>query len=198
MTSVTWYDNNASSLASRYESLRSDEVHGVLAKLLPAIDVGTALDVGAGSGRDAAWLARQGFEVWAVEPSKGLRDEGHRRHESLGIQWLEDSLPDLRQVTAKGRRFNLILLSAVWMHIPPNKRHPSLERLLSLLTPSGILAITIRIGPAERERDLYRIDLSEFKDQIEAKGASIIAESVSADSLERSEIRWFEAAIKRQ
>ena len=36
---------------------------------------GRALDVGAGTGRDAAWLARLGFQVVAVEPSGVLR--GH-------------------------------------------------------------------------------------------------------------------------
>lgn len=34
-----------------------------------------ALDVGAGSGRDAAWLCDLGYEVVTVEPARGMRGE---------------------------------------------------------------------------------------------------------------------------
>ena len=38
-----------------------------------------ALDVGAGSGRDAAWLASLGYEVVAAEPAAGMRREASKR-----------------------------------------------------------------------------------------------------------------------
>lgn len=38
-----------------------------------------ALDVGAGSGRDAAWLASWGYEVVAAEPAAGMRREASKR-----------------------------------------------------------------------------------------------------------------------
>jgi protein-L-isoaspartate O-methyltransferase len=41
---------------------------------------GTVLDVGAGSGRDAAWFAARGHDVVAVEPTSAMRSEGQHRH----------------------------------------------------------------------------------------------------------------------
>ena len=34
------------------------------------------------------------------------------------VTWLDDSLPELSRLRALGHRFDLVLLSAVWMHVP--------------------------------------------------------------------------------
>ena len=44
---------------------------------------GLTADVGAGSGRDAAWLQAHGFPVVAFEPSRALIREGMRRHPAI-------------------------------------------------------------------------------------------------------------------
>jgi SAM-dependent methyltransferase len=66
---------------------------------LPATP-GAALDVGSGSGRDAAWLARSGWLVVAVEPVEALLAGARRLHGERGIYWLNDSLPCLERVQA--------------------------------------------------------------------------------------------------
>lgn len=71
MALIPHYEQNASSLANQYESLSFQDVHGSLLDLLPAPG-STVLDIGAGSGRDAAWFAANGYEVVAVEPSDGM------------------------------------------------------------------------------------------------------------------------------
>ena len=55
-----------------------------------------------------------------------------------------DALPDLRTLRALGRRFDLILLSAVWMHVAPKGRERAFRILSELLGPSGLLVITLR------------------------------------------------------
>ena len=54
---VAAYDSRANMLAGRYEAVSSERM---LAEVLPVIPGGgdgrLALDVGAGTGRDAAWL----------------------------------------------------------------------------------------------------------------------------------------------
>ena len=57
-----------------------------------------------------------------------------------------DALPDLRTLRALGRRFDLILLSAVWMHVAPKGRERAFRILSELLGPSGLLVITLRLG----------------------------------------------------
>src|SRR5690606_22691127 len=57
----------------------------------------TALDIGAGSGRDSAWFAQQGYDVVAVEPSPLLMEEAKERHPHKNIHWLQDKMPDLHK-----------------------------------------------------------------------------------------------------
>ena len=69
---IRWYDQNVSDVSRRYESVPAETVHGWLVDLLPSAPA-LVLDVGAGTGRDAAWLASRGLEVTAVEPSGAMR-----------------------------------------------------------------------------------------------------------------------------
>lgn len=73
--SLAWYDGNAAAVAAAYEAVDPEQLHGWFAALLPASPA-LVLDVGAGTSRDAAWLAQLGHDVVAVEPSAALRAEG--------------------------------------------------------------------------------------------------------------------------
>ena len=94
--------------------------------------------------RDSNWLAARGWEVVAVEPS-ALRDQAARDSHQR-VVWMNDALPDLRTLRALGRRFDLVLLSAVWMHVAPKGRERAFRILSELLGPSGLLVITLRRG----------------------------------------------------
>lgn len=91
---IDWYEAHAASVAERYEALSFPEVHNWLLYRLPQRRDTTVLDIGAGTGRDAAWLAERGHEVVAVEPSEALRREGQHGHPHPRIRWLNDRLPD--------------------------------------------------------------------------------------------------------
>ena len=110
--SLRWYDANAGVLAHAYEAIEPEQLHSWLIDLLPTAPA-LVLDVGAGTGRDAAWLARLGYSVVAVEPSNAMRAEGQSRHPEINVTWIEDFLPALTATYRRGLAFHLILLSAV-------------------------------------------------------------------------------------
>jgi SAM-dependent methyltransferase len=153
---IRWYDQNVSDVSRRYESVAAETVHGWLVDLLP-IAPALVLDVGAGTGRDAAWLASRGLEVVAVEPSGAMRVEAQRLHPSPSIRWITASLPSLDRVLRLGLSFDLILLSAVWMHVPPTDRTRAFRNLVTLLKPGGCIAITLRHGPVSSSAALRRL-----------------------------------------
>jgi SAM-dependent methyltransferase len=136
---VAWYDANAEAAVARHEETTAETIHGWLMDWLPGKS-GTILDVGAGTGRDAAWLASKGHEVVAVEPSAAMRDAAVRLHPDMGIRWIDDSLPALATVNQTGLSFDIILLNAVWMHVTPIDRMRAFRKLINLLKwqePSG-------------------------------------------------------------
>jgi SAM-dependent methyltransferase len=73
---IRWYDKKCFDVSRRYESVAAETVHGWLVDLLPKTPA-LALDVGAGTGRDVAWLASRSLEVVAVEPSGAMCTEAH-------------------------------------------------------------------------------------------------------------------------
>jgi len=162
---LDYYDRNADTLSERYLALAPDEVHASWAgAVLDGRTPGLACDVGAGSGRDANWLAEQGWEVIAVEPSRQMRERA-REHSHARVSWLDDRLPALARLRSPGHRFDLILVSAVWMHLPPTARERAFRVLSECLRPGGALVITLRHGEdaaENRERGFHEVSGEEL------------------------------------
>jgi SAM-dependent methyltransferase len=192
---IAWYDANAKAVSASYEEVLADDVHGWMLDLLPAAPA-TVLDVGAGSGRDAAWLAAKSFEVIAVEPSAEMRAAAVRLHPDTKIHWISDTLPALGAVTQSGLSFDLILLSAVWMHVPASDRPRAFRKLINLLKPGGLVAITLRHGPAEPERAIHPVSLAEVEALARDHGAFVERSGEEKDQLGRGDIRWTQVAIR--
>lgn len=199
MREVGWsaYDRDPASLFRIYESLRFSSTHRSLLRFLP--EPGSAcLDVGAGSGRDASALAARGYQVTAVEPSRGLRALAIAKHSQHNITWIDDSLPGLANVKGLGKAFEFVLLSAVWMHVEPKARKASLQTLRQLVSPGGVIAITLRIGDAPSSRRMHPVNVDEFVSQATAVGLTRIYQSrMSADSFKRVDVRWIKMVLRR-
>src|SRR5262245_40163079 len=128
------YHAAARTLADRYESVTFDSVHRDVLHLFPATP-GRIVDIGAGTGRDSAALAARGHSVVAVEPTDALRAEGQRRHAGAAITWIDDSLPDLAVLRGRHEHFDVVLLSAVWLHLDEAERARGMSNIAALLAP---------------------------------------------------------------
>jgi SAM-dependent methyltransferase len=154
------YAEQAEVLIARYEVETFEDKHRAELHLLPRTPV-QALDVGAGTGADAAWLAEQGHTVVAAEPTAAFRAAGQTLHPRAAIHWVDDSLPLLATVRAEGQRFGLILLSAVWMHLDAPERTLAMASLRSLLAPGGVLILSLRHGPVPAGRRMFDVSADE-------------------------------------
>ncbi|HEV7267493.1 MAG TPA: methyltransferase domain-containing protein [Falsiroseomonas sp.] len=173
-----------------YEAFGFEEIHAGALPFLPA-PPGLVLDVGAGSGRDAAWFAGRGFEVVAVEPAAALRQEAGRLHPSATIRWLDDRLPALAQLHRLGLAFDLVWASAVWMHMPPEDRPRAMRKLATLLKPGGRLVLTLRHGPAPGDRPMWPVDAAEVERLGLDHGLALrVATERVEDRQGRRDVRW--------
>ncbi|MFV8834738.1 bifunctional 2-polyprenyl-6-hydroxyphenol methylase/3-demethylubiquinol 3-O-methyltransferase UbiG [Aquisalimonas sp.] len=191
------YSARAEQFFRQYESLRFADAHEQWLHCVPERS-GRALDVGAGSGRDARALAEMGWRVTAVEPATGLRELGELATQAVdGVLWLDSALPELEGVTSAGERFDLILLSAVWMHVTPDHRSHAMQRLAELLAPSGLLVITLRHGPAADDRQFYACDRQALKEQALECGLTVHFENSGHDQLGRDGVTWETVVLTR-
>lgn len=191
MNRKTFYDANASGLKETYQSLSPSQIHSLWVSQMPAITPGFACDIGAGSGRDANWLAAKGWDVIAVEPSQGMRELAVQNSHP-NVTWLDDSLPELARLRALGHRFDLVLLSAVWQHVPPDQRERAFRILTELLKPGGTLVITLRHGNDEqenRERGFHPVSAAELSIFAQRR-AVVMRDPVTQPDQTRAHVQW--------
>jgi len=196
--SANFYNQHAEKLAQQYLSKSFEEVHvSWLAHLNPLLlrsDV-RILDLGAGAGRDSKYFAQQGLasnlQVTAIEPAQTLADIGKQQTQGLNVHWLSDSLPALEVVTKQEISFDLILLSAVWMHIPQSDRARSIRKLANLLKPGGKLVISLRHGPSGDQRVMHQVSVDELTTLAKTVGLfPVLITENDSDKLGRSEVTW--------
>ena len=154
------YADNAEQLIARYDSVIAADKDKVVSHLLPG-RAGAALDIGAGPGADAAWLASLGHQVVAVEPVAAFREAGMKTHASSAIEWLDDSLPALATLRTRQAGFDLVLLAAVWMHLATEERSEAMENISKLLKPGALLVMSLRHGPAPANRRIFDVSAHE-------------------------------------
>ncbi|MFN2328204.1 MAG: methyltransferase domain-containing protein [Chromatocurvus sp.] len=187
-----FYDTHAPKLSADYNAMRPEDVHAAWLPLLHDQTPGFACDIGAGSGRDANWLAEKGWDVIAVEPSAGMRAQGEASSHP-NVTWLDDSLPELRKLRAMGHRFDLILLSAVWMHVAPGSRERAFRSVTELLKPGGTLVITLRHGSDEdenRRRGFHPVSAEELEHCARQRALVVTRRERWPDTAGRKHVSW--------
>ena len=119
-----------------------------------------------------------------------MRLEGQRRHPDPRIRWLDDRLPDLTGVHRLALAFDLILLSAVWMHVPPRVRARAFRKLSILLKPGGVILMSLREGPSVPDRPMWPAPAGEIEAFARAHGLAVLRSVTTPDQLGRADVLW--------
>src|SRR5260370_5372366 len=82
-------------------------------------------------------------------------------HPSPLIEWLDDSLPDLALLLARGEKFDVVMLTAVWMHLDAQQRRQAMPNLAALVRAGGAVIMTIRHGPVPVGRRMFEVSAEE-------------------------------------
>lgn len=187
-STIDFYHHNALTLSHQYNSVSFESVHHSWKPYWPLAG-DKVLDVGAGSGRDARWMQQQGCEVIAIEPSNALRELGSE-YTGVEVTWINDALPALSRTENLGMRFDLILVSAVWMHLPSSYRERAFRKLSNLLAPNGRLIISLRHGEFDDQRQGYPVSVEELEQLAKNSALQVQHIDESKDQLNRSEVWW--------
>ena len=108
-------------------------VEAHLANLAP----GDAIDLGAGEGRNAVWLAERGWNVTAVDFSRVGLDKGARlaADHDVSVEFVEADATTFRP----GRLVDLVVVS--YLQLPPDHRRTVLEQAKTWLRPEGTVFV---------------------------------------------------------
>ena len=143
-----------------------------------------------GTGRDAAWFAANGYSVVAAEPAAEMRRAAKALHSSPDIRWMDDALPAAEKVLRSKLTFDLIWLSAVWMHVPPGARAQAFRKLVSVMSPGGSMMLTLRQGPPPADRPMEPATAADVEALARRHGLQTVRSERVPDFLGRDGIAW--------
>ncbi|OCI33140.1 class I SAM-dependent methyltransferase [Oerskovia enterophila] len=123
------------------------------------LPTGRALDVGAGEGADAVWLAQQGWDVVGLDVSPVALEKAASHAAAVGaevaarIEWRQG---DLLGWEPEDERFDLV--TAHFMHLPADLRRQVFPRLAQAVAPGGRLLV---VGHHPADHETVRKDFDE-------------------------------------
>ncbi len=105
---------------------------------LAGLAPGRALDLAAGEGRNAVWLAGRGWRVIAVDFSAVAVGRGRRlaRERGVDVTWL---VADVSAYAPPPGGFDAVLVA--YLHLPAGDRAGVLARTAAALAPGGTLLV---------------------------------------------------------
>ncbi len=190
------YAEEAPELLKRYESVSFADHHRSVMHLIPTAP-GRVLDIGAGTGRDAAGFIALGHMVVAVEPTEELRRGAMALHPSPMIEWVDDSLPDLAAVRARGEEFELIMLSVVWMHLDAEQRRQGMPNVAALARNGGVTMMSLRHGPVPPGRRMFEVSAEETIALAQPLGLRCVLNQDAEPSLRQPGVSWTRLAFRK-
>ena len=132
---IQYYDKNAKPLSAQYEEANVNDLHAMLERWLP--DRGTVLEVGCGTGREAAWMAARGLDVTATDASAAMLAEAKKNPNAASVRFEQACFPMKEGSPLLQKRFDAIVCIAVLMHVPDNDLFDMLFQMRELLNPGG-------------------------------------------------------------
>jgi SAM-dependent methyltransferase len=179
------YAEEAAALLKTYESIPFEKSHERVLRFLPPVPA-RLLDIGAGTGRDAAGFAALGYDVVAAEPTEEMREGGKRLHASDRIDWVDDGLPELAVLRGRVDRFDVVMMTAVWMHLDEAERRRGMPNVASLLRLGGTLAMTLRYGPVPPGRRMFEVSAAETIALAAESGLELLLEEDTPSLVKRT------------
>jgi SAM-dependent methyltransferase len=108
----------------------------LVAELLSGVPAGDAVDLAAGEGRHAHWLAEQGWRVTAVDFSATGLARGQQQPGADRVTWVTH---DVRTWTAPEGSLDLVLVA--YLHLPEADELAVLTGAVGWLRPGGRLLV---------------------------------------------------------
>lgn len=194
---LSYYERNAGRITDGYETV---DLTATLSRVCAHLPAGArVLEIGCGSGRDAARLLAEGFDVTAVDGSPAMAQRAGRLHPELAGRIRLVRLP--AALPFADAAFEAVLSFATIMHLPEHDIPGLLAECRRVLTAAGTLAVSVPTARADldahgfdpRGRRFTVLDEAGWRARLAAAGFRIREAWGSADAAGRAGVRWYTA-----
>jgi cyclopropane fatty-acyl-phospholipid synthase-like methyltransferase len=193
-TTIAYYTTQWKDLVRRYESADVTELQALLAaSFSPGARL---LELGCGSGRDAAHMLASGFDVTASDAVQEMIDAAAACHPALAGRICRICLP--RDLTPSLGPFDGVYAVATLMHLTRPAIQDVFSRIRRILVPEGRLFFSVPLHRDDvaadecdaKGRRFTTMTRSGWSGICRQTGFDIITCTVSSDGLGRESFAW--------
>lgn len=201
-STLNYYNENSLKEAEIYECADVTQLHHFLSSgLKPG---GRLLELGCGSGRDAAFMISQGFKVLATDGCASMVDQAKRLHPELLGQVIDLKLPEGLS-NALGV-FDGVYAIAVLMHLSTQEIERTISAVNFLLATKGRFVFSVPIlrddvttdGFDAKGRRFTALSPDGWKYLCLKHNMQIVRTMICEDGLERDGIVWMNCMAMKQ
>lgn len=200
-STLNYYSQNALKVAQRYESADVRQLHDFLSSSLKP--GGKLLELGCGSGRDAAFMVSQGFKVLATDGCASMVQQANLHHPELAAHLLHLELPD--GLSNGLGVFDGIYAIAVLMHLSVQEIERTILGVNSLLAAKGRFIFSV---PARRDevmtntfdskgRRFTALSPDGWTDLCLKYNLQLVRTMISEDGLGRDGVAWMNCLAQK-
>jgi SAM-dependent methyltransferase len=159
---------------------------------------GLTYDIGAGTGRDAAYLFENGFDCKAVEPTAEFIKHINTKYPE--IKTIQDQLPALPKIDTNSA--DNIFCCTMLQHLPSQELLSSIHRLVEILKNEGVIVLSWRSSQNQTDREGNRL-FNEFtgqqiRDLLISYGCEILFYQQAFSDKSRPEIPFYVIAARKK
>jgi len=110
---------------------------------------------------------------------------------------VNDSLPDLALVRARSEEYDVIMLSAVWMHLDEQQRRQAMPNVAALLRNGGVMIMSLRHGPVPPGRRMFEVSAEETIALAQPLGLRCVLNQEAQPSLRQPGVSWTRLAFRK-
>ena len=200
-STLSFYEANAAEAVADYEAV---DFSSVLQPVLEHLSAGArVLEIGCGSGRDAAALLARGCDVTATDASDAMLTQAAARHPELQDRLLRYAVPG--PLPFASHSFDAVIAMALIMHLAFEDIGKAFGEIVRVLKPHGIFAYSVnteRVGLDERgydDRGRYFTCLStaDWEQLHTEAGFETVSLSKERDLIERTGVSWVSFIARR-
>ena len=199
---LEYYLNNSADLGERYESAEVADLHE---KLLSCFGKeSNLLEIGCGSGRDAAFMQKHGYKITGIDGSQGMIDMAVSCHPELEGHLLLIELPD--NLTFHDSSFDGVYSIAVLMHFELTDIQLIINKIHSIIKPKGRFLFSVPLkregldgsGYDKEGRLFTLLPENQWVELCMSAGFKKISTSTATDGLGRLELPWLTCIVEKE
>lgn len=197
---LNFYETNSKNLSLKYENADVREIQELL--LITFEEKVKLLEIGCGSGRDASFMTKKGFDLIGIDGSKNMIDEAKKIHLELSNKLFYKTLPNNLEFDIK---FDGIYSIATLMHLSKIDLEKTISKIYDLLNTNGKFLMSVSLfrddinenGFDKNGRYFLILSFEEWINIFENSGFKILETKTNNDGLNRMGIEWLTMVVEK-